>query len=45
MRQLPGPVFYNGWFYANHLLFCRDYTRNIIDRLRIFVIERNTITF
>ncbi len=31
--------------YANHLLFCRDYTRNIIDLLQIFVIERSTITF
>jgi hypothetical protein len=32
------------FFCANHPLFGRDYTRNIMDRLQIFVIEGNAIT-
>jgi len=30
---------------TNYLLICRDHTRTIINRLQIFVIEKNTITF
>ena len=33
------------FFYAKHLLFCRDYTHYITDYLQIFVIERKQSLF